>query len=226
MLLTDVNALPPRLPMPEPAVRDAVSEGRLTQITLRGNTPLGFCVEGLYRSDSGMPVPAVLVNRSGSMKTIKCPERALKYLGKLGVREFEVDVSDWDPAQAFNPGRGSYLSRERRRHYQRTMSHLRSLFPGAMPDSAAARLEQVANCLAGRHLSETDIRALVLCWADVHLASFPQPGSAQAALRRFAGEAGLLGENLGARLVACCDEEFKRRCKNQHLASLALECGD
>ena len=235
MLLTDINAEPARLPLPEPDLREAVRDGRLTQVTLRGVTPDGFRVEGIYRADSGLTVPAVLVNRSGACKNIKCPERALEFLRRLGVEEFEVDVSRWDPGQAFNPARESYLSRERTRLYGEANARADQLAAQSRRqgyrtvgerDAAVERLDQVVAQLSGRASDELDIRAVVICWSEVYLNTYPTPERAQRALAEFARRVHLEANNLERQLADCCSDEFKRRCKNQYLASLDLGGGN
>ena len=69
---------------------------------------------------------------------------------------------------------------------------------------------------------ETDLRALTLCWCDAYLRRFPVPERAERALCRYAHGSGLDAPDLDAQLSEYCADEFKRRCKNQYLASLDL----
>ena len=225
MLLYDVNAKAEKLPLPEPALRIALAEGRLSELTLRGNTPHGFYVEGLYSAESGMCVPAVLVNRSGSLKTIKCPDRALQYIRKLGAAEFEVDVTDWDPGAAFNPGQGSYRSRERRRRYEEALERIAAICNGQVycpGTNQVQRLNDLAESLCQHPIDDIGLRALTICWCDVHLHKHPRPEQALGALLRFAQASQICSTASKDVLASCCDDEFRRRCKNQHLASLDL----
>jgi hypothetical protein len=166
----------------------------------------------------------VLVTRAGTEKTIKCPDRALQFLRKLGVDEFEVDVSLWDPSKAFNPARESYLSRQRRQLHQAAQERVDELVYPRQAEAldAEQRLAAVAEKLSAHTVSSLDLRALVLCWGEVYLPRFPIPSRAEKALYRFARGAGITAENLDAQLSEYCAEEFKRRCKNQYLASLDL----
>jgi hypothetical protein len=225
MLLGKVNSDIPRLPLVETDLRAAVHEGRLTRVVLRGVTPDGFLVEGTYQPEQGLPVPAVLVTRAGTEKTIKCPDRALACLRRLGVEEFEVDVSSWDPGQAFNPTRESYLSRRRRQNYEAALERIERILADAgepVSPSPRRRLEAVAGDLRGRAVDEMDLRALTVCWCEVFLARWPVPERAQMALYRFARGAGVQADQLSQRLAEYCSDEFKRRCKNQYLSSLDL----
>jgi hypothetical protein len=227
MLLSKVNSRPPRLPLPEHEYRAALREGKVTDVVLRGVTPEGFIVESTYHPDGGLPVPAVLVTRAGTEKTIKCPDRALACLRRLGVEEFEVDVSHWDPGQAFNPTRESFLSRQRRQNYEAAQARVEALLDGApevprIDSPQQQRLQRVTAALVDRSLDEIDLRALTVCWCDVFIARFPVPERAEKALFRYARSAGIDGENLAERLADCCRDEFKRRCKNQYLSSLDL----
>jgi hypothetical protein len=226
MLLTNVKASRPRLALSEAEIRNAVENGSITDVILHGMTPAGFHLEGVYHPDGGLPVTAVLVNRSGAIKTIKCPDRALQYVHSLGIVEFDVDVSHWDPVQAFDPARESFLSRRRRQHHESALArlemHLGEPYSPAPIAKAQQRLDALTVELVGRPLDATDLRALTLCWCDVHLRSFPVPERASKALLRFAVGAGLEADELESQLFEYCSEEFKRRCKNQYLASLDL----
>ncbi len=221
MLLSKVNTHTPRLPLPEQELREAIQEGKLTRVVLRGVTPDGFLVEGTYQSDNGLPVPAVLVTRAGTEKTIKCPDRALACLRRLGVEEFEVDVSLWDPGAAFSPTRESYLSRQRRQNHEAAQARVADLLDGHL-GSSRQRLELVTRALSGRLVEPVDLRALTLCWCEVYLSRWPVPERAEKALFRYARGAGIDAEGLAELLSDYCAEEFKRRCKNQYLSSLDL----
>ena len=230
MLLTNVKAARPRLAMTEAEVRAAIQSGSLTDVILHGMTPGGFHLEGVFHPESALPVPAVLVNRSGAIKTIKCPDRALQYVRSLGVEEFDVDVSEWDPGQAFDPARESFLSRRRRQNYEATVARIEerigdSYVPGT-PAAAQQRLEVLVSTLVGRGADEYDLRALTLCWCDVYLRRFPVPERAKKALYRYAVGSGIVAEELENTLGEYCTDEFKRRCKNQYLASLDLGAGE
>ena len=224
MLLSKVNSDTPRLPLPETELRAAIREGRLTGVVLRGVTPDGFLVEGTYQPEQGLPVPAVLVTRAGREKTIKCPDRALACLRRLGVEEFEVDVSCWDPGQAFSPTRESYLSRQRRQNFEAAAERVERILAdhGGTAASPQRRLETVAGALRGAAVDEMDLRALTLCWCEVFLTRWPVPERAQKALFRYACGVGIQADRLAERLADYCADEFKRRCKNQYLSSLDL----
>lgn len=230
MLLSKVNSRPPRLPLPEHEMRTAVRQGKMSDIVLRGVTPEGFIIEGTYQPDGGLPVPAVLVTRAGTEKTIKCPDRALSCLKRLGIEEFDVDVSLWDPGQAFNPTRESFLSRQRRQNFEAAQARIEELLvqqtrTAEVPRPASSqeqRLQRVAAVLAGRVVDEIDLRAFTVCWCDVFIARFPVPDRAEKALYRYARGAGIDGEELAEKLSDFCRDEFKRRCKNQYLSSLDL----
>ncbi|MEE4192831.1 MAG: hypothetical protein V2I66_14715 [Halieaceae bacterium] len=230
MLLSKVNSRPPRLPLPEQELRDAVKQGKVSDIVLRGVTPEGFIVECIYQPEGGLPVPAVMVTRAGTEKTIKCPDRALACLRRLGVEEFEVDVSRWDPGAAFNPTRESYLSRRRRQHYESTLARIEELLAhsqadagvSAFGDNAQQRLQRLTGALLGSVADEYDLRALALCWCDANISRFPAPERAEKALLRYARSAGIDAPELEEQLGEYCSEEFKRRCKNQYLSSLDL----
>ncbi len=229
MLLSKVNSRTPRLPLPEHELRAAVQDGKMTDIVLRGVTPEGFIVEGTYQPDAGLSVPAVLVTRAGTEKTIKCPDRALACLRRLGVEEFDVDVSRWDPGQAFNPTRESFLSRQRRQNFEAAQDRIAILLQrnprtAEVPrmGSQQQKLQRVASALAGCRVEEIDLRALAVCWCDVYIARFPVPEQAEKALLRYARGAGIDADDLAEQLSDCCRDEFKRRCKNQYLSSLDL----
>lgn len=230
MLLSKVNSRPPRLPLPEHEMRTAVGEGKLFDVVLRGVTPEGFIIEGTYQPEGGLPVPAVLVTRAGTEKTIKCPDRALSCLKRLGIEEFDVDVSLWDPGQAFNPTRESFLSRQRRQNFEAAQARIEELLvqqtrTAEVPRPASTleqRLQRVAAALANREVDEFDLRALTVCWCDVFIARFPVPDRADKALFRYARGAGIDAEGLAENLSDYCRDEFKRRCKNQYLSSLDL----
>ncbi len=230
MLLSKVNSRPPRLPLPEQELRNALKQGKVSGIVLRGVTPEGFIVEGIYQPEGGLPVPAVMVTRAGTEKTIKCPDRALACLRRLGVEEFEVDVSRWDPGAAFNPTRESYLSRQRRQHYEATLDRIETLLSlsqaetGVSPfgGDAQQRLQRVATTLPTGAADDYDLRALALCWCDANISRFPVPERAEKALLRYARSVGIDSQGLEAKLGEYCREEFKRRCKNQYLSSLDL----
>ncbi len=230
MLLSKVNTRHPRLPLPEQELRDAVRQGKVSDIVLRGVTPAGFIVEGIYQPEGGLPVPAVMVTRAGTEKTIKCPDRALACLRRLGVEEFVVDVSRWDPGAAFNPTRESYLSRRRRQHYEATQERIETLLSlspadaglSALGGSAQHKLQRLTTALVGNPADEYDLRALALCWCDVYISRFPIPEHAEKALLRYALGAGIEAQELAEQLSEYCSEEFKRRCKNQYLSSLDL----
>ncbi len=230
MLLSKVNSRPPRLPLPEQELRDAVKQGKVSDIVLRGVTPEGFIVEGIYQPEGGLPVPAVMVTRAGTEKTIKCPDRALACLRRLGIEEFEVDVSRWDPRVAFNPTRESYLSRRRRQHYETTLERIDTLLSLSHADVGVSqfgsdvqqRLQRVTSALRYEALDEYDLRALALCWCDANISRFPVPERAEKALLRYARSAGIDAPELEEQLREYCGEEFKRRCKNQYLSSLDL----
>ena len=226
MLLTNVKAPKPRLPMSEAEIRAAVEADSLTEVILHGRTPGGFHLEGVYHPDGGLPVPAVLVNRSGAIKTIKCPDRALLYVRGLGIEEFDVDVSDWDPGEAFDPARESFLSRRRRQNFEATVERLEQRlgepYDAASAATAQQRLEVLVRQLPGSRIDDADLRALTLCWCDVYLRRFPVPERAEKALCRYARGSGIDLPDLEAQLSEYCADEFKRRCKNQYLASLDL----
>ena len=224
MLLSKVNSHTPRLPLPEHELRAAVLDGKLTGVVLRGVTPDGFLVEGTYQPDTGLPVPAVLVTRAGTEKTIKCPDRALACLKRLGVEEFEVDVSLWDPGEAFSPTRESYLSRQRRQNFEAAVSHVEALLAGhgGSATTAIQRLQVVTDVLALRDVEDIDLRALTLCWCEVFLTRWPVPDRAEKALYRYAFGSGIESEGMAQKLSDFCADEFKRRCKNQYLSSLDL----
>ena len=226
MLLTNVKATRPRLALTESDIRVAAKSGSLSDVILHGVTPSGFHLEAVFHPEAGLPVPAVLVNRSGSIKAIKCPDRALDYLRGLGIEEFEVDVSRWDPSQAFDPARESFLSRRRRQHFEATVARFEQLigqpYSPCSPAVAEQRLETLTGLLAGKSVDSTDLRALTLCWCDVYLRRFPIPERARKALFRFANSSGIAAEDLESQLAEYCTDEFKRRCKNQYLASLDL----
>ena len=230
MLLTNVKTPKPRLPLSEAEVRSAVASGSLTDVILQGVTPEGFHLEGVFHPEGGLPVPAVLVNRSGAVKTIKCPDRALQYVQNLGIEEFDVDVSGWDPSRAFDPARESFLSRRRRQFHEETLARIEQRLgePYASVSEAASqqRLETLVRSLQAGAPDETDLRALTLCWCDVYLRRFPEPERARKALNRYARGSGIDVEDLDAQLDEYCTEEFKRRCKNQYLASLDLGAGE
>jgi hypothetical protein len=205
-------------------------DGKMTDIVLRGVTPEGFIVEGTYQPDGGLCVPAVLVTRAGTEKTIKCPDRALACLRRLGVEEFVVDVSRWDPGQAFNPTRESFLSRQRRQNFEAAQERIGQLLERNTRTAEVPRLnslpqqklQRVAAALVARVLDEIDLRALTVCWCDVFIARFPIPEQAEKALLRYARGAGIEVESQAEQLSDCCRDEFKRRCKNQYLSSLDL----
>ncbi len=230
MLLSKVNSRPPRLPLPEQELRDAVKQGKVSEIVLRGVTPEGFIVEGTYQPEGGLPVPAVMVTRAGTEKTIKCPDRALACLRRLGVEEFVVDVSRWDPGAAFNPTRESFLSRRRRQHHETTLERIETLLTLGQPqpgystlgNNAQQRLQQVTTALMGTRVDDYDLRALALCWCDANISRFPMPERAEKALLRYALSVGIEAPDLAEQLSEYCSEEFKRRCKNQYLSSLDL----
>ncbi|MDJ0878532.1 MAG: hypothetical protein QNI86_07965 [Halieaceae bacterium] len=230
MLLSKVNSRPPRLPLPEQELRDAVRHGKVTGIVLRGVTPEGFIVEGMYQPEGGLPVPAVMVTRAGTEKTIKCPDRALACLRRLGVEEFEVDVSRWDPSAAFNPTRESYLSRRRRQHHETTLERIETLLSlsraeagvSAFGGNAQQRLQRITSALQAKTSDEYDLRALALCWCDANISRFPVPERAEKALLRYARSMAIDAPELEEQLTEYCSEEFKRRCKNQYLSSLDL----
>ena len=217
MLLTNVKAPKPRLPLSEADIRSAVKTGSLTDVILHGMTPEGFQLECVYHPDGGLPVPAVLVNRSGAIKSIKCPDRALQYVQSLGIEEFDVDVSRWDPGQAFDPARESFLSRRRRQFFEATLARLEERLgePYAAGSAASAqqRLESLVRSLASGQIDAMDLRALTLCWCDVYLRRFPVPERAKKALYRYARSSGIDAEDLETQLADYCAEEFKRRCK-------------
>lgn len=230
MLLSKVNSRPPRLPLPEHELRAAIRDGKVTDVILRGVTPEGFIIESTYQPEGGLPVPAVLVTRAGTEKTIKCPDRALACLKRLGVEEFDVDVSRWDPGQAFNPTRESFLSRRRRQNFEAARARIEQLLEANPRTAEVPRadspgkqtLQRVAAALAGRRVEEADLRALTVCWCDVMIARFPVPERAERALLRFARGAGIEADTLEQQLSDYCRDEFKRRCKNQYLSSLDL----
>lgn len=226
MLLTNVKATKPRLALTEADMRAAAQSGSLSDVILHGITPGGFHLEAVFHPEAGLPVPAVLVNRSGSIKSIKCPDRALDYLRGIGIEEFEVDVSRWDPTQAFDPARESFLSRRRRQHFEATVARFEQLIGQAYspcsPAVAEQRLEALTKILAGKRADSIDLRVLTLCWCDVYLRRFPVPERARKAVFRFANSAGISAEELESQLAEYCADEFKRRCKNQYLASLDL----
>ena len=56
----------------------------------------------------------------------------------------------------------------------------------------------------------------------MYLRRFPVPERARKALFRYANGSGIEAEELEAQLDEYCTDEFKRRCKNQYLASLDL----
>jgi hypothetical protein len=230
MLLTNVKPSRPRLPLSESELRAAVRKGQFTDVILHGITPNGFHLEGVYHPHAGLPVPAVLVNRSGATKSIKCPDRAMEYVRGLGVQEFEVDVSEWDPGQAFDPARESFLSRRRRQNFEEAVKRLEERLgepyePGT-PAINQQRLEQFSRLLGATQFDDVDLRAVALCWCDVYLTRFPIPERASKALYRYSRGSGIECEGLEQLLADCCSEEFKRRCKNQYLASLDLGDSD
>lgn len=224
MLLSKVNSYTPRLPLPEHELREAVLDGKLTRVVLRGVTPDGFLVEGTYQPDTGLPVPAVLVTRAGTEKTIKCPDRALACLKRLGVEEFEVDVSLWDPGEAFSPTRESYLSRQRRQNFDAALERVDELLgeTAHATGTAQQRLQAVTGALMGMAVEDVDLRALTVCWCEVFLTRWPVPERAEKALYRYACGNGITAEAMAEKLSAFCADEFKRRCKNQYLSSLDL----
>ena len=226
MMLSSIDYRARRLQLPEHRMRDALHAGRVRNVVLRGVTPGGFRVEADYEADTGMLVPAVLVTRAGIEKAIKCPERAMACLQRMGVGAFTVDVTAYDPAEAFNPTRESTLSRQRRQRHEETLEHYERLVPGFANLDREARLERLVLSLSGAFLREADIRVITLSWLDVYLSHFPTQDYALRGLRRFirsslpdTGHADIESEWL-ERAAA---DEFTRRRKNQYPSSLVLE---
>ena len=101
---------------------------------------------------------------------VGCPDRhtsgTLACLRRLGVEEFEVDVSRWDPSEAFNPTRESYLSRRRRAHYEATLARVETLLSlgyaeagvSTFGGNAQQRLQRVTNALQVHEADEYDLR--------------------------------------------------------------------
>ena len=225
-MLRSIDSRARRLQLPEHKMRDALHAGRVRNVVLRGVTPGGFRVEADYEADTGMLVPAVLVTRSGTEKAIKCPERAMACLQRMGVGAFTVDITAYDPEEAFNPARESTLSRQRRRRYEDTLGHYETLVPGYEALDRKVRLERLMDSLEGARLREVDVRVITLCWLDVYLSCFPNPDHALLGLRRFMcsslpDEGRLSMESVW--LEDAAKDEFTRRRKNQYPSSLVLD---
>lgn len=205
-------------------MRDAVGAGRVRNVVLRGVTPDGFLVEADYEADTGMLVPAVLVTRAGTEKAIKCPERAMACLQRIGVGTFTVDVSAYDPAAAFSPTRESTLSRQRRQRHEQTVDRLERLIPSFCSLNSEQRLDALVSMFINTPMDESDLRGLTLLWLDVNLRRFPVPEQSYLALKRFVRSYELNVDFASADrwLESALADEFSRRRKNQYLSTLEL----
>jgi hypothetical protein len=130
----------------------------------------------------------------------------------------------------FSTCRDSFLSRRRRQNFEATLARLEERlgerYVAGSAASAGERLERLADRLSGQQLDAIDLRSLTLCWCDVYLPRFPIPERAEKALYRYARSLYIEAEDLELQLSDYCVDEFKRRCKNQYLASLDLGSAD